>query len=72
MANPAQIVTFESKDKTIQKALIYQSDQRKSYSNYRKIFIRLVNEDFTPKTIKGKEVIALKDAADLTIIGFQD
>lgn len=66
------IVQYEQKDGTIQKALMRPGDQKKEFSDYRKVFLRLLNDDLTVKETNGKRVIALIDAQRLKQIGFLD
>ena len=72
MRNPATIVTYITKSGAEQKGLVYTSDQRAEYSTYGKVFIRLVNDDFSEKMEGKKKVIAIKNFCDLKVIGFQD
>jgi hypothetical protein len=55
-----------------QKGIAYRSDQRPEFSNFKKVFIRLVNDDFTQKTKDGKKLIGLKHESQLKIIGYID
>lgn len=67
------IVSFKTKEGTIQKAIAYNHEQAVEFTNVKKVFIRYVGDDFKPmKDPNGKNIVGLKDKELLTVIGFID
>jgi hypothetical protein len=67
------IFKYKTKEGTEQKAVAVHSEQTPAYSNFRKAFLRLLNDDFTEKTNeKGKKIVAVKHYNELIQIGFMD
>ena len=53
------------------KAVAVNDEQKPCYSNYGKVFLRVVDDDYNfKKTEEGKGIIAVKNVSDLTQIGF--
>lgn len=65
------IVEYETPEGK-QKGIAYRVDQKPEFSNYKKVFLREVNDDFTPKMKDGKKVVSLKHESQLKIIGYID
>ena len=64
------IFQYTTKTGEIVKGLAYYEDQDPIFSLYDKVFLQLINDDFTPKvTTDGKEIIAIVSHCDLTLIG---
>lgn len=56
----------------LRKAFVYYKDQTEEHEKLGKFFCRMVNDDFTPCEIKGKQVSGLKHSSELTVIGHID
>lgn len=55
------------------KAVALNEDQSPAYSDFRKVFLRILNDDFTFKTTdEGKRIVAVKNGDELVPIGFWD
>jgi len=65
-------VQYQNKDGDTQKAMAHYEDQKQEYAQVDKVYLRLINEDFSPKMNDGKKVIALKQRTDLKVIGYFD
>lgn len=68
-------IIFKYKDKSgeIVKAVALNDEQHSQFSNYGKVFLRILNDDYTfKKTEEGKGIIALKNGNELIQIGFWD
>lgn len=68
-------IIFEYVDKNgiMVKAVALHDEQKPCYSNYRKVFLRILNDDYTfKKTEEGKGTIAVKNSNELTQTGFLD
>jgi hypothetical protein len=52
------------------KAVALNDEQSFHFSDYRKVFLRILNDDYDfKKTSEGKNIIAVKNHSDLTRIG---
>lgn len=70
---PGRLVSFATKDGKLQKAIAYNHEQAAEFSNVKKVFIRYIDDNFNPqKDEHGKNLVGLKDAEKLTVIGFVD
>lgn len=68
-----KIVTFTTKEGQQQKAIAYNHEQAAEFSKVKKVFIRYIDDKFIPqKDEKGKNIVGLKDADKLRVIGFVD
>lgn len=65
------VFEYETPDGT-QKAIAYHDEQKPEFANYKKVFLRLINDDFTSKMENGKRLISLKSETLLKIIGYID
>ena len=68
-------IIFKYKDKNgaIVKAVALNDEQHSNFSNYGKVFLRILNDDYTfKKTEEGKGIIALKNGNELIQTGFWD
>ena len=55
------------------KAVALNNEQHSQFSDYGKVFLRILNDDYTfKKTEEGKGVIAVKNGDELIQIGFWD
>ncbi|MDR2009935.1 MAG: hypothetical protein LBQ22_05590 [Bacteroidales bacterium] len=67
------IFKYTNKDGEEVKAVAFNDEQKPAFSDHRKAFLRLLNEDYTFKTNEeGKKIIAVKSYSDLTKIGYWD
>ena len=67
------IFQYENKNGEIVKAVALNDEQHSEFSDYGKIFLRILNDDYTfKKTEEGKGIIALKNSNELIQIGFWD
>lgn len=67
------IFQYTDKKGKIIKGFAYREDQNQIFQQYNKVFLRLVNDDFSlKKTEDNKEIIAIKSHCELTLIGFID
>jgi hypothetical protein len=67
------IFKYTDKEGKEQKAVAFQSEQISAYFNSRKVFLRLLNDDFTEKTNEErKKIVAVKHYNELVQIGFWD
>ena len=68
-------IIFEYKDKNgeVVKAVALNNEQHSQFSDYWKVFLRILNDDYTfKKTEEGKGIIALKNGNELIQTGFWD
>lgn len=71
--NKGVIFKYTDRNGNVVKAVALHSDQKPEFSNYRKVFLRILNDDDTfKKTEEGKDIIAVKNGSDLIQIGFWD
>lgn len=67
------IFKYIDRNGDVVKAVALHSDQKPEFSNYRKVFLRILNDDDTfKKTKEGKNIIAVKNGSDLIQVGFLD
>lgn len=67
------IFKYTDRNGNVVKAVALYSDQKSEFSNYRKVFLRILNDDDTfKKTKEGKNIIAVKNGSDLIQVGFLD
>lgn len=67
------IFQYANKNGEIVKAVALNDEQHSEFSDYGKVFLRVLNDDYTfKKTEKGKGIIALKNSNELIQIGFWD
>jgi hypothetical protein len=67
------IFKYTDKEGKEVKAVAFNDEQTPAFSDYGKVFLHVLNEDYAFKTNKeGKKIIAVKDASCLTQIGFWD
>ncbi|TGY38243.1 hypothetical protein [Bacteroides caecimuris] len=67
------IFKYKSKDGEVVKAVALNDEQHSQFSDYGKVFLRILNDDYTfKKTEEGKEIIAVKNGNELIQIGFWD
>lgn len=67
------IFQYENKNGEIVKAVALNDEQRTQFSDYGKVFLRILSDDYTfKKTEEGKDIIAVKNSNELTQIGFWD
>jgi len=70
--NSGKYVEYEFEGK-IQKGLVVNSDQREEQLSKGKVFVTLLNDDFTNKLdINEKKIVIIKSAINLKVIGFSD
>ena len=62
------IFKYIDRNGDVVKAVALHSDQKPEFSNYRKVFLRILNDDDTFK----KNIIAVKNGSDLIQVGFWD
>lgn len=55
-----------------QKGIAYHDEQKPEYSDHDKVFLRLINDDFSSKHSNGKQIISLRNRTELKIIGYID
>lgn len=73
MGNKGILVSFKTKEGTIQKAIAYNSEQAAEFTRVKKVFLRYVGDDLLPmKDEFGKNIVGLKDSEILTLIGYVD
>ena len=68
-------IIFEYKDKNgeVVKAVALNNEQHSQFSDHGKVFLRILNDDYTfKKTEEGKGIIALKNGNELIQTGFWD
>ena len=68
-------VSFRDVDKNgvTVKAVALNNEQHSQFSDYGRVFLRILNDDYTfKKTEEGKGVIAVKNGDELIQIGFWD
>ncbi len=71
--NPGYILSYIDKFEHKQYGIAYYNEQTGDFKNYDRVFIRLLNEDLKPKlNEKGKQLITVKHASEITTIGFVD
>lgn len=67
------ICKYKSKDGEVVKAVALNDEQHSQFSDYGKVFLRILNDDYTfKKTEEGKGIIAVKNGNELIQIGFWD
>lgn len=67
------IFKYKSKDGEVVKAVALNDEQHSQFSDYGKVFLRILNDDYTfKKTEEGKGIIAVKNGNELIQIGFWD
>lgn len=60
---------IEFKDGSL--GIAYNDEQEEAFTKYKRIFIRLINQDGTPKTDEmGKKICSLKRFEEVKVIGF--
>ncbi len=70
--NKGIIVKYKNSEGRWQKAKVLYADQKPEFSNFQRVFVRLIDDDFEDKIIDGKKVIGVKHEAELKLIGFID
>jgi hypothetical protein len=67
------IFKYTDKDGKEVKAVAFNDEQTPAFSDYGKVLLYILNEDYTLKTNEeGKQIIAVKGFSCLTKIGFWD
>ena len=67
------IYRYVDKNGVTVKAVALNNEQHSQFSDYGKVFLRILNDDYTfKKTEEGKGVIAVKNGDELIQIGFWD
>ena len=67
------IFRYVDKNGVTGKAVALNNEQHSQFSDYGKVFRRILNDDYTfKKTEEGKGVIAVKNGDELIQIGFWD
>lgn len=67
------IFKYVDKNGVTVKAVALNNEQHSQFSDYGKVFLRVLNEDLTFKTTdEGKGIIAVKNGDELIQIGFWD
>lgn len=54
------------------KGFAYRADQEPEFSNRKKVLVKNVNDDLSPKLKDGKQVVSLKDETRLKVVGYLD
>jgi hypothetical protein len=71
--NSGFIYQWTDKNGNIQIGIAYHIEQKPAFSNYKKVFLRMVDPLFQPLLdANGKKLIALKHITELTMIGCID
>ncbi len=66
-------VEWTAADGHRQKGQVNYDEQKPEFKNFKKLFVRLVNDDFTPRLGDGgKKEIGVKNFTDCKIIGYFD
>ncbi len=56
-----------------QKGQVFYEDQKPEFKNFKKLFVRLVNDDYTPRLGQGgKKEVGFKNFTNCIIIGYFD
>lgn len=64
------ICKYTDNERETVKAVAFNDEQSSHFSDYGKVFLRILNDDYDfKKTSEGKNIIAVKDHSDLTSIG---
>ena len=66
------LVEYQNKKGVTQKAKLIYSEQTEVLQNYKKAYLRLLNDDFTDKIVDGKKVVGCKHVSELKTIGYID
>lgn len=70
--NSGRVVIYLDRAGKKQKAIARNNDQKEQWALQKKTYVRLINDDFTPMLIDGKDRCALVNTADLSVIGMVD
>ena len=62
------IFKYMNKNGKIVKAVALHDDQKTCYSSYGKVFLRILNDDYTLSA--GRNIIAIKNSSELTRVGY--
>lgn len=67
------IFKYKSKNGEMVKAVAFNKEQDSCFSDHGKVFLRILNDDFTfKKTEDGKDIISVKNGDELIQTGFWD
>jgi hypothetical protein len=65
------LITYTDNGGNLQKGIVYYSEQSQQFVKVEKVFIRLCNDDLTPKLDEHqKRLVTLKQADQIKITGF--
>lgn len=73
--NPGKVISYINKEGEQQKSIAFDEDQRPSFYEFNRIFVKLINDDFSPKLDEnGKRLCALinTNETNYKVIGFVD
>lgn len=66
-------VEWTGKNGVLEKGLVNYADQKPSFREYRKVLIRVCNDDLTLKKDEaGRQIISLREVSEVKIIGYVD
>ncbi len=71
--NPGYIVEYTKKNGELQKGFVYHEDQVGSFTNFKKVLIKLCNDDYTPKRDhEGRQLVTVMHQDEIKKIGYTD
>jgi hypothetical protein len=66
-------VEWTGKSGALEKGVVMYADQKESFRQYRKVMIRVCNDDLTLKKDEaGRQIISLREAGEIKVIGYID
>ena len=73
MARSGKLYQYTTKQGFVQNAKAFYAEQTPAFKNHNKVFLRLVNEDFSDKLDgQDRKIIGVKHISEVTLIGFFD
>ncbi len=71
--NSGILYKYVNKDGQIQKAKALHMEQTPNFTDYDKLFLRLLNDDLSDKTNnKGQKMISVRHIDEVTQVGYTD